>query len=105
MKRSQTAARYDNELEKLKQFEEKDHLDCLFGYLTQEYPLRWGKYGASIKEYPFGFKYPKFCHGPCLAISKSASRKIYQTSLKFDWRDKNLEDVLFNGILREMAKD
>ena len=35
----------------------------------------------------------------------SYSRKIYQTSLKFDWRDKNLEDVLFNGILREMAKD
>ena len=117
--------RYDNELGSLKRFEGQDHFECLFGYLTEEFPLRWGKYGASIKEYPFGkgflyfikrqnfseiyseglirYKYPKFCHGPCLTVSKSASEKIYEAALQYDWRKSKLEDVLFNGVLRELA--
>merc|ERR1712048_1064240 len=99
-----TFIRYEKQINKVLAHEtEKDHLQCMFGYLVEERPLRWNKYQASAKQYPMGFKYPKFCHGPCMTITKSASTKIYQAAYEYVWNSIELEDVLFSGIMRVLS--
>ena len=51
-----------------------------------------------------GYKYPRFCHGPCMTLSKSASGKLYKTASTHQWNGFHLEDVLFNGVFRSLAK-
>ena len=53
--------------------------------------------------YPFGHRYPKFCHGPCVAMTAKASNKIYETAKTHEWNGLSNEDVLFNGIMREIS--
>ena len=36
--------------------------------------------GASILAYPLGYRLPKFCSNKCVAISKKAASKIFQTA-------------------------
>ena len=50
-----------------------------------------------------GFLLPKFGQGSSIAISKSAATKIYKTAIEHDWK-LPLEDVLFSGVLRTIAK-
>ena len=57
----------------------------------------------SASTYPFGHRYPKFCHGPCVAMTVKASNKIYEVAKTHEWNGLSNEDVLFNGIMREIG--
>ena len=76
---------------------------CMYGYLTEEAPLRWMKYNLTAAQYPMGYRYPKFCHGPCMTLSKTASTQIYRVAVDHDWNNIKLEDVLFSGLMRTIA--
>ena len=64
---------------------------------------RWGKYAMNASQYSFGYRYPKFCHGPCMTLSRNASVTIYHVAQNHNWNEFKLEDVLFSGIMRTMA--
>ncbi|CAG5094687.1 Oidioi.mRNA.OKI2018_I69.XSR.g13779.t1.cds [Oikopleura dioica] len=100
-----TFIKYERQYEIFKRsnFFPKEHLQCMYGYFTEEAPLRWSKYGVGFREYPFGYYYPKFCHGPCMSLSKAAASKIYHQAMITNWNGIILEDVLFSGIIRELA--
>ena len=50
-----------------------------------------------------GFRYPKYCHGSAMTISKSAATKLYNTAREYDWKLPRA-DALFYGVLRTIAK-
>ena len=58
--------RYKDQLKELEELHVHDLFQCMSGGLDESFPLRWGKYKVSAAEYPMGYKYPKFCHGPCM---------------------------------------
>ena len=65
-----TFINYRKQLELIENLNQKDHFQCMFGYLTEEAPLRWAKYNVSATQWPIGYRYPKFCHGPCMTLTR-----------------------------------
>ena len=53
--------------------------------------------------YPFAHRFPKFCHGPCVAVTSDASKKLFDLSRTHKWNHMPVEDVLFNGVMRELG--
>ena len=53
--------------------------------------------------YPFAHRFPKFCHGPCVAMTSESSKKLFDIARTHKWNHMPVEDVLFNGVMRELA--
>merc|ERR1719238_2463177 len=77
---------------------------CMYGGSEPFLPDRWGKYAVTPEQFPMGHMLPDFCNGPCSSMSLSASKALFQTALTTDNLAFPLEDVLFTGIFRSVAK-
>lgn len=51
---------------------------CLFANINPEHPLRSGKYAVDSNNFPMGYIYPSFCHGPAASFTKKASADIFE---------------------------
>ena len=61
------------------------------------------KWSLNIDQYSYGYKFPRFCNGPCAGISKTGSEKVLQQAKERLNPGVHLEDVLFTGIYRQLA--
>ncbi|CBY08085.1 unnamed protein product [Oikopleura dioica] len=78
---------------------------CIFSNVNSGPPNRSGKYGVNAHNFPMGYIFPAFCHGSAGAFSKKASEDIFNIARTHSFSGFILEDVMFAGIFREIAKD
>ncbi|CBY15544.1 unnamed protein product [Oikopleura dioica] len=78
---------------------------CIFSNINPGRPIRSGKYGVNAHNFPMGYIFPAFCNGPAASFSKKASEDIFNIAKTHSLSGFILEDVMFTGIFREIAKD
>lgn len=78
---------------------------CLDSNITAGSPMRSGKYGVNAHNFPMGYIFPAFCNGPAAAFTIKASQDIFNIAKSHSHSGFILENLMFTGIFREIAKD